>query len=229
MIAPDMATMLCFVVHRCEAAGRRDAGAAEEGRRRQLQLHDGGFATPRPRTPCCCSPPARRSTRGCRRRAGAMLADFARALDAVLLDLALQVVRDGEGAQKLVRIEVTGATTARSAKRDRAGGRQFAAGEDRDRRRGRQLGPHRHGGRQGRRAGGSRQAIGRRRRRLDGARRRRGAGLRRDAGGAAHEGARGGDRHRSRPRPRQGHGVDLRPDARLHRHQWVLSAADRSG
>ena len=42
---------------------------------------------------------------------GRMLADFARALDAVLLDLALQVVRDGEGAQKLVRIEVTGATT----------------------------------------------------------------------------------------------------------------------
>ena len=29
-----------------------------------------------------------------------MLADFASELDALLLDLALQVVRDGEGAQK---------------------------------------------------------------------------------------------------------------------------------
>jgi glutamate N-acetyltransferase / amino-acid N-acetyltransferase len=46
-----------------------------------------------------------------------MLADFARALNEVLLDLALQVTGDGEGAQKRVRIDVTGATNARSAKR----------------------------------------------------------------------------------------------------------------
>jgi len=46
-----------------------------------------------------------------------LLADFARALDAVLLDLALQVVGDGEGAQKRIRIDVTGATDAGSAKR----------------------------------------------------------------------------------------------------------------
>jgi glutamate N-acetyltransferase/amino-acid N-acetyltransferase len=46
-----------------------------------------------------------------------MLTDFARALDAVLLDLALQVTRDGEGAQKLIRIDVTGAANPRSAKR----------------------------------------------------------------------------------------------------------------
>ena len=35
----------------------------------------------------------------------------------MLLDLALQVVRDGEGAQKLVRIDVTGAVSTKSAKR----------------------------------------------------------------------------------------------------------------
>ena len=46
-----------------------------------------------------------------------MLTGFARALNEVLMDLALQVIRDGEGAQKLVRIDVTGAATARSAKR----------------------------------------------------------------------------------------------------------------
>jgi glutamate N-acetyltransferase/amino-acid N-acetyltransferase len=33
------------------------------------------------------------------------------------MDLALQVVRDGEGAQKLIRIDVTGAVTNRSAHR----------------------------------------------------------------------------------------------------------------
>jgi glutamate N-acetyltransferase/amino-acid N-acetyltransferase len=45
------------------------------------------------------------------------LTEFRRALDAVLLDLALQVVRDGEGAQKLIRIDVTGAESDAAAKR----------------------------------------------------------------------------------------------------------------
>jgi glutamate N-acetyltransferase/amino-acid N-acetyltransferase len=48
---------------------------------------------------------------------GADVAEFAAALDAVLLDLALQVVRDGEGAQKLIRIDVTGAVDSGSARR----------------------------------------------------------------------------------------------------------------
>lgn len=49
--------------------------------------------------------------------ASGLLVDFREKLDAVLLDLALQVVRDGEGAQKLVRIDVTGAVADDSAKR----------------------------------------------------------------------------------------------------------------
>jgi glutamate N-acetyltransferase/amino-acid N-acetyltransferase len=48
---------------------------------------------------------------------GAVPAAFANALEEVLMDLALQVVRDGEGAQKLVRIAVTGAASDISAKR----------------------------------------------------------------------------------------------------------------
>jgi glutamate N-acetyltransferase/amino-acid N-acetyltransferase len=47
----------------------------------------------------------------------APLGDFSAKLSEVLMDLALQVIRDGEGAQKLVRIDVTGAVSARSAKR----------------------------------------------------------------------------------------------------------------
>jgi glutamate N-acetyltransferase/amino-acid N-acetyltransferase len=45
------------------------------------------------------------------------LGEFRTALDSILLDLALQVVRDGEGAQKLIRIDVTGAESDDSAKR----------------------------------------------------------------------------------------------------------------
>jgi glutamate N-acetyltransferase/amino-acid N-acetyltransferase len=45
------------------------------------------------------------------------LTEFRRALDGVLLDLALQVVKDGEGAQKLIRIDVTGAENDKAAKR----------------------------------------------------------------------------------------------------------------
>jgi glutamate N-acetyltransferase/amino-acid N-acetyltransferase len=45
------------------------------------------------------------------------LAEFRRKLDEVLLSLALQVVRDGEGAQKLIRIDVTGAESDDAAKK----------------------------------------------------------------------------------------------------------------
>jgi len=46
-----------------------------------------------------------------------VIADFRRALDALLLDLAHQVVRDGEGAGKFVAITVTGAASAGAARR----------------------------------------------------------------------------------------------------------------
>ncbi len=45
------------------------------------------------------------------------LNEFRGALGKVLLNLALQVVRDGEGAQKLIRIDVTGAESDDSARR----------------------------------------------------------------------------------------------------------------
>ncbi|MCA8931497.1 MAG: bifunctional glutamate N-acetyltransferase/amino-acid acetyltransferase ArgJ [Rhodospirillaceae bacterium] len=45
------------------------------------------------------------------------LAGFRAALDKVCVDLAQQIVRDGEGASKFVTIDVTGAVSARSARR----------------------------------------------------------------------------------------------------------------
>ena len=44
-------------------------------------------------------------------------ADFAAALERVMLDLALQVVRDGEGATKFVTVEVVGAATDADARK----------------------------------------------------------------------------------------------------------------
>jgi glutamate N-acetyltransferase/amino-acid N-acetyltransferase len=48
---------------------------------------------------------------------GAILKDFARALNEVLHELALMVARDGEGAQKLITVHVTGAVSGKSAHR----------------------------------------------------------------------------------------------------------------
>jgi glutamate N-acetyltransferase/amino-acid N-acetyltransferase len=46
-----------------------------------------------------------------------ILRDFEKALNEVMLDLAKQIVRDGEGAQKLIRVDVVGATSKKSARR----------------------------------------------------------------------------------------------------------------
>jgi len=48
---------------------------------------------------------------------GVPLTDFKRALTQVMRDLALLVVRDGEGAEKLITIDVTGAASKRAARR----------------------------------------------------------------------------------------------------------------
>ena len=45
------------------------------------------------------------------------LRDFRRALDELVVDLATQIVRDGEGAQKFITIDVSGAVSARAARR----------------------------------------------------------------------------------------------------------------
>ena len=116
MIAPDMATMLCFIFTDAKIPAPVLQSLLKKGvdstfncttvdsdtSTSDTVLLIATGQTKHPRVPA---------------EGGRMLSDFARALNDLLLDLALQVVRDGEGAQKLVRIDVTGATTARSAKR----------------------------------------------------------------------------------------------------------------
>jgi glutamate N-acetyltransferase / amino-acid N-acetyltransferase len=116
MIAPDMATMLAYVF--TDAAIGADALQAvlksatdksfncitvdsDTSTSDTLQL----FATGQAGHARIDDPRDRR------------LKAFRQALDEVCLDLAHQVVRDGEGAQKFIEIEVTGARSAKSARR----------------------------------------------------------------------------------------------------------------
>jgi glutamate N-acetyltransferase/amino-acid N-acetyltransferase len=117
MIAPDMATMLSFVftdanlpagvLQECLSAGvgpsfnsiTVDSDTSTSDTLILFATGKGGKHTP------------------IAKASDKKLTDFRRSLDAVLLDLALQVVRDGEGAQKLIRIDVAGAESDKAAKR----------------------------------------------------------------------------------------------------------------
>ncbi len=121
MIAPDMATMLCFVFTDAKIPADALQTMLKKGVDASFNCTtvDSDTSTSdtvlliatgqakHPRIPAADGSAARNR----------LLADFARALNEVLLDLALQVTGDGEGAQKRVRIDVTGATNARSAKK----------------------------------------------------------------------------------------------------------------
>ena len=91
MIAPDMATMLSFVVTDAPiAAPALQAMLAREWARPSMPSRS--TATRRPPTRCCCLRRARRQTRGAgdhRSRRPARRADFRAALGRVLKDLAL--------------------------------------------------------------------------------------------------------------------------------------------
>jgi glutamate N-acetyltransferase/amino-acid N-acetyltransferase len=117
MIAPDMATMLSFVFTDAPIAApvlqslldRSVAGSfnaitvdSDTSTSDTLLLFATGAANGAPRI-----------DDGRDRRLGA----FRQALDEILLDLAHQVVKDGEGARKFVEVRVKGATSKRSAKR----------------------------------------------------------------------------------------------------------------
>ncbi len=121
MIAPDMATMLCFVFTDAkipadlldpmlragvDASFNRTTVDSDTSTSDTVLLFATGQAE-HPRVP----------ERDGSNAANRLLRDFSAKLNSLLLDLALQVVRDGEGAQKLIRIDVTGAVSAKSARR----------------------------------------------------------------------------------------------------------------
>jgi glutamate N-acetyltransferase/amino-acid N-acetyltransferase len=114
MIAPDMATMLAYVFTDAEMA-REDLQPALSGAATttfNAITVDGDTST---------SDTVLLAATG---RAGVRVSSpdadrqaFAEALHAVMLDLAHQIVRDGEGATKFVEVRVTGAADAADARR----------------------------------------------------------------------------------------------------------------
>jgi len=115
MIAPDMATMLAYLFTDASlpaAVMQALLGAAADISFNSMTI-DGDTstsdtlllcATQEVRHPAIINPGDPR------------LADFRRALHEVCIDLARQLARDGEGAQKFVTIEVTGAESDRAAR-----------------------------------------------------------------------------------------------------------------
>lgn len=116
MVAPNMATVLAFVV--TDAAIAPAALQSLIGRYTRSTFNavtvDGDRSTND--TLLAFATGASAAPR-VERAGDPRLADFKVGLKAVLLDLALQLVRDGEGASKFVRITVTGAKSDASARR----------------------------------------------------------------------------------------------------------------
>ncbi|MEQ9813580.1 MAG: bifunctional glutamate N-acetyltransferase/amino-acid acetyltransferase ArgJ [Azospirillaceae bacterium] len=116
MIAPNMATMLAFIFTDADVSAsvlQRLTRAAVDRSFNAITV-DSDTST----SDTCLVFATRKAghapiTAGSDRRLG----PFRRALEGVMLDLAHLIVKDGEGAQKFITINVTGATSARAARR----------------------------------------------------------------------------------------------------------------
>jgi glutamate N-acetyltransferase / amino-acid N-acetyltransferase len=117
MIAPDMATMLSFVVTDADipSALLQQLLSAGVGSTFNAVTVDSDTSTSDTLLLFATGAAKDRGQRAV--TSPADTAAFAEALNAVLKDLALQVVRDGEGARKMVEVTVTGAESDDSAKR----------------------------------------------------------------------------------------------------------------
>ncbi|MCZ6591055.1 MAG: bifunctional glutamate N-acetyltransferase/amino-acid acetyltransferase ArgJ [Alphaproteobacteria bacterium] len=116
MIAPDMATMLAFVF----TDARLPAPVLQKLLRRAADRSfnaitvDGDTSTSD--TLLLCATGQARGQPRIGRSSDPALAGFSAALEEVCTDLAQQIVRDGEGAQKFVTVNVRGAESRRAAR-----------------------------------------------------------------------------------------------------------------
>lgn len=117
MIAPDMATMLAYVFTDADIPSPvlQDILAPACGRTFNSITVDSDTST----SDSCMlfATGAAGNTAGFSGADDAALTDFKAKLEAVMLDLAHQIVRDGEGASKFIEITVTGAENEAAAKR----------------------------------------------------------------------------------------------------------------
>jgi glutamate N-acetyltransferase/amino-acid N-acetyltransferase len=119
MIAPDMATMLSFVATDApiEPAALQDMLSKGVGKTFNAVTVDSDTSTSDTLMLFATGAAERRGAPRISDAKDVRLAQFRRALNRLLRDLALQVVRDGEGARKQVEVNVTGAKSSRSARR----------------------------------------------------------------------------------------------------------------
>ena len=116
MIAPDMATMLAYVA--TDAAIPADVLHALLRKAVQASFNMISVDSDTSTSDTAMLFATGKAAHGPITRAGdPRLRDFRRELDAVMGDLARQVVRDGEGARKFISIRVGGAASPRAAKR----------------------------------------------------------------------------------------------------------------
>jgi glutamate N-acetyltransferase / amino-acid N-acetyltransferase len=117
MIAPDMATMLSFVFTDANLSGAVLQELLSAGVKGSFNAITVDSDTSTSDTLLLFATGKGASHPNIAKASDKRLNEFRQALDKVLLNLALQVVRDGEGAQKLIRIDVAGAETDEAAKR----------------------------------------------------------------------------------------------------------------
>jgi glutamate N-acetyltransferase / amino-acid N-acetyltransferase len=119
MIAPDMATMLSFVFTDAPIDApvlQKILSKSVEGSFNAITI-DSDTSTSDTLMLFATSAAEARGAPRVKSEKDHQLADFRRALASLLLDLAQQVVRDGEGARKFVEVQVDGAASDKAAKR----------------------------------------------------------------------------------------------------------------
>lgn len=119
MIAPDMATMLAFVFTDAPIAAPVLQSLLAKGVQGSFNAItvDSDTSTSDTLLLFATGAAAKRGAPKISVANDRRLAPFRKALNGLLLDLAQQVVRDGEGARKFVEIEVTGAVSSGAAKK----------------------------------------------------------------------------------------------------------------
>ncbi len=119
MIAPDMATMLSFVATDAPIAAPvlQDLLSRGTGKTFNAVTVDSDTSTSDTLMMFATGAAAKRGVTPITDLKDPRLAGFRRALNRILKNLALQIVRDGEGARKQLEITVTGAKSSRSAKK----------------------------------------------------------------------------------------------------------------
>jgi glutamate N-acetyltransferase / amino-acid N-acetyltransferase len=116
MIAPDMATMLVFIFTDAAIPAKVLQGllSASVAKSFNCITVDGDTSTS-DTVLLFATGKAGDAPKGLKSPGDARLKGFAKALDGICLDLAQQVARDGEGAEKLIEIAITGAQSDAAA------------------------------------------------------------------------------------------------------------------